>query len=84
MWHMGGGWGSYDKIHFTDKFQTARQVAASPNVPFHRLRHYFVSLLPTLDLPVSYAQNLASHPSCKTTLDIYTRVSDVHLRQAVA
>jgi len=73
----------YDPVYFTHKFQAALQAAGLPIVPFHRLRHYFVSLLPTLDVPVSSAQKLARHASSKTTLDVYTSVSDVQLRQAV-
>jgi len=74
----------YDPAYFTHRFQAALAKAGIPVIPFHYLRHYFVSFLPLLDVHPSVARKLARHASVNTTMNIYTSVEDGLKRQAMS
>jgi len=66
----------YDPVYITHHFQAGLRKVGLPVIPFHYLRHYFVSFAPQLGTHVAVASKQARHASIKTTEDVYTGVLD--------
>lgn len=56
------------------RFNNVLQLAGVERIRFHDLRHTFVSLLISQNLPVKYIQSQVGHGSIKVTMDIYGHI----------